>query len=192
MALLRERRHGRFGVIAKYRTRFRVADTLRCLRKRPNLPKRLPLCRRPTEQSRTNPKQNCAAFCDRIRLSLAPGKWAKERAPAIFETRQFRAGDSGRDQGRGHGLQTRFRRRRYAIVEILKSVPPPRHTDRTQLRGERRGKHICEDEIDIPERAQGWTNFRRRRLDCYFPGAVQSRSVNDSRRPLPPRPRRRP
>jgi len=167
--------------------RIRVAAVRRSVHQRPKRSCCLGIFRSAAERARPDAEQCSASQAQPFGGLLAPRKRLEQRKPCVFELRQFQAADAAGDELPLDGIQPRLPNRHDAFVEILQPLTPPGHADRAKpwVRGGR--NHICERQVQGPERRESGPDIRRRCFERRQAVRVQP-PISDSRRPLPPRP----
>lgn len=138
------------GALEKKDAGSRVAAMARSIHKRPYDAEWFALRRLTSEQSRANAKKESSTLRERVRHQIVPRKRAKQRKPAILQSRQLDAPDARRKKVCCNGLQTWLGRRICAFIEFLQSLTPPGQTDFPELRGDGARNHACESKIQIP------------------------------------------
>jgi hypothetical protein len=124
---------------------------LRRIDERPELASGFGVLRLLTEEPRADAEQKATADLKACDLLDTPGKGLQQWQPAIFEPRQFPAGNPSWHELIGDGLQPRLGRRGGDVVEFVQSFAPPGETDCAQERIAAGRDDIGKREVEVPQ-----------------------------------------
>jgi hypothetical protein len=147
--------------------RGRVAAVGSAVSKRPERTGSFGISGLSAEQPRADAEQDTSAQTQSLRLLTTPRKRLEKRKPRVFEGRQLLAAYASAEQLARDGAQPRLAGRRYSSVELFQPLSPPGEADRSKRRLGRRGDHVGQRQVEVPEcrecRPDGARNGGKRR-----------------------------